>query len=133
MENTPGIYGIAADCFFPDDDQKIAKLAYLIAQKGIPLFHQIFLRFPTVDAVLKRLSNFWKHTHDTGEAHFTDLQLQDKKAIIVITGYPDLPKWFRDYFAGFVQGVGDLTQSKPVTVIPLVAEPDIWKYTVTWQ
>lgn len=122
---------VAAKLFFPGQMNAIAKVGEMVAKENMSGLYKIFLLVPTVEYVVKRITQLWQAYNSAGEV--TVDWVNPKYGKVIIRKYPGMSKLQRQYLTGYIKGVVELTRAKNVTVKLWEADPNAWTYHVKWE
>ncbi len=127
-----GVLLKAARLLFPRDPDPCFRLGFTQAGNQFRGLYKALLAVATVPFVVKQSALFWKNYHSRGDAH-TKWEFGEKKGVFWVDGYPELPEVVRQNISGFIAGTLGLTGASDVRVDGDFADPNSWKWVVTWK
>jgi hypothetical protein len=93
--------------------------------------YKMFLRVATVEALVTRMGRVWGTFFEGGTPAVEDLSRTS--GVFVVQGYPKLVKTQRDYIAGYLVGLLELTGATKIQVICRDDTPQAWRWKLFWK
>ncbi|MEW6515390.1 MAG: hypothetical protein AB1439_00610 [candidate division FCPU426 bacterium] len=121
----------AARIIFPGRDHPLQECGRLEALDHLTGMYRIFLRFVSVEMVMKQAAKIWRQYHDAGAAYVK--KTGDKRLILFVEAYPELTPELRDIVAGYCQGTIELTGAREVVIAINDKNPAQWQFEVSWK
>ena len=131
IEEGAEIMDAAATMLFGGGSRALRMVARLNARQNLGGIYKVFLRIPSIEFVLKRLSNIWHTFFDTGEARVENFT--GKQATLVVEKFPEYPEILRESVCGFIEQLLEMTGAKQVGVTRETSDPQAWRWRITWQ
>lgn len=125
------VFQAAAEVLFPGDPEGMRKVGRLNAVESLTGIYKLFLRIPSIEFVIGRAAKLWRSYQDTGIATAEDFAANS--GAFVVRGYPDLREDFREYLAGYVAGVLEVTGAKNIRVRIDDGKPDVIRWVAAWD
>ncbi|MBN1595845.1 hypothetical protein JW933_07965 [candidate division FCPU426 bacterium] len=125
------LFAKAAEVLFPGDCEGLMKIGREQALNNLTGIYKILIRITTLNFVLSQTALLWKTYFDQGKAQGLG-EAEKKKAILRVTGIPDMPKASRQVVAGYVVGVLELINIKNTKVRHMESNPQCWEWEITW-
>lgn len=121
----------AVKILYPNDPRGLIRLGGDVSKVQFTGIYKVFLMIPSVSFIVKRISLAYKSLIDTGTARVENLTANS--GTLVTSGLPQLSAVQRQYIGGVLAGVVELTGAKDVQIRLDEADPQNWKWTLTWK
>lgn len=121
----------AAEALYAGDPLGLRRLGREVARHQFRGIYKVFLAIPSVDFIVKRVSNVWRTQYDQGDARVENLG--PKSGELVAFGLPDMTLVQREYVCGYLQGILELTGAKNIRVSKQDSVPQAWRWLMTWD
>jgi hypothetical protein len=132
MDTSTEIIEKAARIFLPDDPSKaVMALGREAARYIFRGPYKIFLYIAKPSFVAERITQLWSAFYNNGTAQI--LNLTDHSATMVVTNFPEFNRVRREYTAGYVMTVLELTKVKNVQVKMDDKNSSEWKWLFFWD
>ncbi|MBN1594839.1 hypothetical protein JW933_02830 [candidate division FCPU426 bacterium] len=132
LEVMASIYETAAGVLYPDEQDGLFKIGEAQAKNQLTGIYRIIMKIINVPYLIEKTAKLWKLYYDQGEAH-TEKQESTNLAVMVVTGFPELPFPNRETTRGYVAGAIGLTGGKNVKVTGDYTNPLNWRWLMEWQ
>jgi len=124
----------AAEILYPGrGDAALRELGRMQAHADMTGLYKVLMRVVTVAYAVKQAAALWRQYHDQGEARVEQDPAVPGAAAFVVTGYPEAPRSFTFYNAGYIAGVLELTGATNVDVSVNFDNPQAWRTEVRWR
>ncbi|MCD4813222.1 hypothetical protein K8S19_05970 [bacterium] len=125
------IFEKSAAVVFPGDPQAVFKMGKKRAKIALHGIYKVFLKITTVPYLISKTTQLWSAFHDQGKMWVE--KESEKKAIVFLSGYPELIPSFLETTAGFMAGAMEISGAKNVHIDIKTEQKDPWKWIVTWE
>jgi hypothetical protein len=131
-ESATNIYLAAGNILFAGSPNIMMEVGRGMAKDNMTGIYSILLQFTNVPFLMKQASRLWKTYHDTGQASAVTIR-GEKEAAFIVAGFPELPKDMRQVLRGYIMGLAELVKARDTKVELDEANPNEWKWVVTWD
>jgi Protein of unknown function (DUF2378) len=130
VDEQVAVYEAAAAVIHPDDPEGLKQLGWEMARRSYSGVYKILLRLPSTQFVMNQAAKLWNTYFERGRATVEDAG--PHRAVFVLRDYPELAAAMRQIVRGNITAAAETTGAKAVRVDHLDADPQAWKWVVTW-
>lgn len=116
---------------FPEDSENIRQLGNCCARLELSGIYRIFFQIPTLHFILKRSAHLWRVYYDCGWMEIEEFEKYH--CCVVVHDFPQLYSDLREFFAGFLIAVVELTGKKDVRATRDDRNPLAWRWNLDWN
>jgi hypothetical protein len=131
IELVPDIYTIGAKVLYPDDPDPIVHLGYVVSKKTYTGIYAFFIRIPTVEFILKRLTNLWFLFHDVGQFGYE--KYTGDAIDLYAREYPELSLPVRKMISGNILAILSLLGLKLSAIQMIDDDPNNWRWHIEFE
>jgi len=131
VEQVAGLFEAAAAIIHPDDPEGVRKLGRALAQDNLSGIYQSLLKMATIPFAIGQVALLWRIYQDHGRARAEQVK-GEKRAVLTVEEYEDLPVAIQEEIAGYVIGVGEMVGAKNIRVVRDASNPAALKWNITW-
>ncbi|MDI6739687.1 MAG: hypothetical protein QME74_04920 [Candidatus Edwardsbacteria bacterium] len=131
-ESATRIFKAAGDILFADAPSPLDEVGRGMAKSNMTGIYSMLLKLTTIPFIMSQASRLWRTYHDSGDASVSG-EKGANRAVLVVSGFPELPADMRQVLRGYVMGLGELTGAKNVKVALDESDPNAWKWVSTWE
>jgi hypothetical protein len=124
------IYAKAAAFLYPQDPKPARRLGYEVNRIQLKGIYKVFIRFASIEYIIKRVSQMWNTYYDAGEACLENFG--ETGGNLVVKKFPELAATQREYVAGFIQGILEMSGVANVQVQLQNQDPMAWRWFITF-
>ncbi len=123
---------LAAQILFPGNPSGVQELGREQAQADLGGIYKIIVRFLTIPALMKKISNLWHSYNDTGELKAVWKE-GEKTGQLIIEDYPELPPVSLEQMQGYFLGALEMTGAKNIRVTTDFNNPKARTFSFAWE
>ena len=121
-----------AKLLFPEHPYPIRELGRVEAHEQLTGIYKILLYFTTLSMVVQQAARIFATYYDKGKVEF--VPNGDKKIMVTIREFTDLPKTHLDKIGGYIAGMLELIKLQDVVLYNVDAsDPNCWKLYYSWK
>lgn len=132
MDLAKTIFEKAVPLIYPEHQHPFQRLGYDRAKNNLTGLYKFILKVSTPAFVIGQTAKIWKFYYNTGQA-FSKINARRKCAEMHVTGFPELPRMFREFTKGYIVGAVELTGAKNIVLEQDDSNPDDWKWIGSWE
>ncbi|MEW6516423.1 MAG: hypothetical protein AB1439_05915 [candidate division FCPU426 bacterium] len=121
-----------AQILFPGDPAPLQRLSAAEAEYDLQGVYRVLLKVISIPALVNQTAKLWDKYYKRGVAR-TEADYASKRATLFVEKYPELPAESRETVTGYLKGALNLTGVKNVQITPDDADPNQWKWLITWD
>lgn len=125
------LYEGAAKVLFPESLHSMRLLGKALSRMAYDGVYRIFIRFPTIPFIIKRVPQIWKTFFVKGNMHVD--RVEGKRAVLVLREFPDFPESMLEYTIGHILVLLESAGAKNVQVKIDASDANAWTWEVEWQ
>jgi hypothetical protein len=125
------IYAQAAQRMYPTEREPARRLGREIGRIQMTGIYKIFLRIATPEFLVRRVSHLWRTFYDHGQAGIEAFTRES--GVLVVRGFPELVRSQREYIAGYLIALLELTGARGVRVSLMENDPQAWRWLLAWM
>lgn len=125
------IYARAAERLYPTEHEPMRRLGREIGRIQMTGIYKVFLRIATPEFLVSRVSHLWRTFYDHGQA--TVEAFTRDSGVLVVGGFPELVHTQREYIAGYLIILLELTGAHGVRVTLMENDPQAWRWLLAWM
>jgi hypothetical protein len=131
MEAAASILSKGARILYPGDPAPLQTFTRSEADNDLKGVYRVLLKVINIPALVNQTAKLWEKYYKQGKAR-TEADLGAKRAVMFVEGFPDFPAELRETVTGYLYGALDLTGVKQIKISQDAADPQSWKWIVTW-
>jgi uncharacterized protein (TIGR02265 family) len=125
------IYSQAALRMYPTEHEPERRLGREIGRIQMTGIYKVFLRIATPEFLVRRVTHLWRTFYDCGQAGIEALTRDS--GVLVVKEFPELVHSQREYIAGYLIALLELTGARGVRVSVLENDPQAWRWLLSWM